>query len=57
MTEFETKLLTVLEKIAENTTNINDSLSQHWEIGDYHSMGHSVFETTAPCFSDDNEKL
>jgi len=60
MTEFETKLLAVLEKIAESTTNINDSLSQHWEIGDYHSMGRSVgtaFETTAPCFLDDNEKL
>ena len=35
MTEFETKLLAAIEKIAENTTNINDSLCEHWEIGGY----------------------
>jgi len=48
MTEFETKLLAVLEKIAENTMNINDSLCEHWKTGDYHSMGSSTFEGVVP---------
>ena len=45
MTEFETKLLAVLEKIAENTMNINDSLCEHWEIGDYIYQKPVPFET------------
>ena len=48
MTEFETKLLAVLEKIAENTMNINDSLCEHWEIGDFTYQKPMPFQMSEP---------
>ena len=55
MTEFETNLLAVLEKIAENTMNINDSLCEHWEIGDYTYQHPMPFNVTAPSLLNDEE--
>jgi len=48
MTEFQTKLLAVLEEIAQNTMNINNSLCEHWEIGDYTYQKPVPFETAEP---------
>ena len=48
MTEFETKLLAVLEEIAQNTMNINNSLCEHWKIGDYTYQKPVPFETAEP---------
>ena len=47
MTEFQTKLLAVLEEIAQNTMNINSSLCEHWEI-DYTYQKPVPFETAEP---------
>ena len=54
MTEFETKLLAVLEKIAENTMSINDSLCEHWEIGDFTYQKQMPFEVSDPIFKNKN---
>ena len=48
MTEFQTKLLSVLEEIAQNTMNINNSLSEHWEIGDYLYQKPMPFQMSEP---------
>jgi len=52
MTEFQTKLLAVLEEIAQNTMNINSSLCEHWEIGDYTYQKPVPFETVEPLSHD-----